>query len=212
MPQVRTTTPRLTQRQIQFLDQYAKCRNGKDAAISVGYTTSSAPQMAQRTLKNPKAQEYLKSLQSESRAIVAYDLSVAMQESLDVIAHAKLTNNSMAYFKAVEHRAKLSGLLIDRVQVATVDIKGALEEARTRTLEVFPSLRLPNYVTTVLNAAPHELEQGGVPGGVGAESGGARSGAGPFTDTGPGLKQAFPPTVSDSPEPVVGSAPELGNP
>jgi Terminase small subunit len=190
MPQVRTTTPRLTQKQIRFLDAYAKCRNGKDAAISVGYTASSAPQMAQRTLKNPKAQEYLASLQSESRAIAAYDLSVAMQESLDVIAHAKLTNNSMAYFKAVEHRAKLSGLLIDRVQVATVDIKSALEEARQRTIEAFPSLQLPNYVSAVLDTQPNKTEQGGVPGGVGAESVGALSGAGPFPSTVSGSVEA----------------------
>jgi len=195
-------------KQRAFLDAYALCRNGTQAAKSVGYTDRSAPQMAKVILAKPIAQEYLSKIQASSNAIVAYDLATAMTESLEVIAYAKECKNAMAYFKAVEHRAKLSGLLIDRVQVATVDIKGALEEARTRTLEVFPSLRLPNYVTTVLNAAPHELEQGGVPGGVGAESGGARSGAGPFTDTGPGLKQAFPPTVSGS---VEASVPESTN-
>lgn len=136
MLQVRTTTPRLTQKQIRFLDEYAKCRNGKEAAISVGYSDSSAPQMAKRTLKNPKAQEYLSSLQSESRAIAAYDLSVAMQESLDVIAHAKLTNNSMAYFKAVEHRAKLSGLLIERIHIEKVDLSEALRQANLRIIDV----------------------------------------------------------------------------
>ena len=31
-------------------------------------------------------------------------------------------------------RAKLSGLLIDRVEVATVDLKGSLEQARTRVI------------------------------------------------------------------------------
>lgn len=34
----------------------------------------------------------------------------------------------------MQHRAKLSGLLVDRIQVETVDIKGALIEARTRVL------------------------------------------------------------------------------
>lgn len=50
-----------------------------------------------------------------------------------MIDFAKANKNAMAYFKAVEHRAKLSGLLIGRVEVGTVDLKGALE-ACTRVL------------------------------------------------------------------------------
>jgi phage terminase small subunit len=139
---VRTRTPRLTQQQIKFLDQYAVSRNGTDAAMSVGYTKSSAPQMAQRTLKNPAAIEYLRTLTSESRAIAAYDLATAMTESLEVIAFAKDKGNAMAYFKAVEHRAKLSGLLIDRIQVEKVDIRGAILEAEARLVE----LQTPQYI------------------------------------------------------------------
>lgn len=154
--------------------------------------------MAKVILAKPIAQEYLSKIQASSNAIVAYDLATAMTESLEVIAYAKECKNAMAYFKAVEHRAKLSGLLIDRVQVATVDIKAALEEARTRTLEVFPSLRLPNYVSAVLETQPNKTEQGGVPGGVGAESGVALSGAGPFPSTVSAVGEA--------------AAPESGNP
>ena len=47
--------------------------------------------------------------------IVANDLAAAMQAQ-EVIDFAKKHKNSMAYFKAVQHRADLSGLLIDRVE------------------------------------------------------------------------------------------------
>jgi hypothetical protein len=211
MPMVRTRTARLTQQQIRFLDAYAQCHDGKKAAMSVGYTDSSAPQMAKRTLANPKAIEYLSTLQAESRAIVAYDLALAMKESLEVIQYAKQQGNAMAYFKAVEHRAKLSGLLIDRVQVATVDIKSALEEARQRIVEVLPPLRLPNMTTSDTHAQQNKLSDGGVPGGVGAESVEASSGAGPFAGTGSKLSQPFAPTVSTAPETVLESASEPAN-
>lgn len=136
---VRTRTARLTQQQIRFLDAYAQCHDGKKAAMSVGYTASSAPQMAKRTLANPKAIEYLSKLQSESRAIASYDLALAMQESLEVIAFAKEKGNAMAYFKAVEHRAKLSGLLVDKVQISAVDISAALREAESRIVNITPT-------------------------------------------------------------------------
>ena len=42
----------------------------------------------------------------------------------------------MAYCKATELRAKLSGLLIDRIEVVPVDLKGALEQARHRVVMV----------------------------------------------------------------------------
>lgn len=140
--QVRTTTPRLTQKQIKFLDAYAVSHNATDAAMSVGYTKSSAPQMARRTLENPRAVEYLSSLQQGSRAIVSYDIATAMRESLEVIQFAKEKGNAMAYFKAVEHRAKLSGLLIDRIQVEKIDIRSAIYEAEARLVE----LRTPQHI------------------------------------------------------------------
>ena len=167
MPQVRARTPRLTQQQVRFLDAYSLSRNGVEAAKSVGYSQSSASQMAKRTLANPKAIEYLRSLQSESRAIAAYDLSLAMQESLEVIAFAKEHKNAMAYFKAVEHRAKLSGLLIDRVQVATVDITGALDEARRRIVTI-PNLSLPELPEVKPERSVEQNSNGGGgPGGGG---------------------------------------------
>ena len=44
----------------------------------------------------------------------------------------------MAYCKGTELRAKLSGLLIDRVEVIPVDLVGALQRAEGRGINVSP--------------------------------------------------------------------------
>jgi hypothetical protein len=153
MPKVYTVTRQLSAKQVQFLDLYAVNQNAKQSALSVGWSATSARQMAYRTLRHPRAQGYLRSLQSESRAIVAYDLATAMKESLEVISYAKEKGNAMAYFKAVEHRAKLSGLLIDRVMVEKVDLTAALEAARSRVadLTILESKSLPTEITHISN-------------------------------------------------------------
>jgi hypothetical protein len=67
-----------------------------------------------------------------------YDLATAMKEADEVCAFAKLHKNAMAYMKATELRAKLSGLLVDRVEVVSVDLTGALERAERRVINVTP--------------------------------------------------------------------------
>ena len=64
--------------------------------------------------------------------MAVYDLATAMREAEDVCAFSKLHKNAMAYCKATELRAKLSGLLIDRVEIVPVDLTGALERAERR--------------------------------------------------------------------------------
>ena len=64
--------------------------------------------------------------------MAVYDLATAMREAEDVCAFAKLHKNAMAYCKGTELRAKLSGLLIERVEIATVDLTDALARAEAR--------------------------------------------------------------------------------
>jgi len=50
----------------------------------------------------------------------------------------------MAYFKAVEHRAKLSGLLVERIHIEKVDLTEALRQADLRIIDVVkPAIELP---------------------------------------------------------------------
>jgi hypothetical protein len=68
--------------------------------------------------------------------MAAYGLAEAMKEAEAVCDFAIKHKNAMAYCKATELRAKLSGLLIDRIEVVPVDLKGALEQARHRVVMV----------------------------------------------------------------------------
>lgn len=144
------TIARLTAKQRAFLDHYAHSGHLTNAGIAAGYTARSAPQMGKRILENPLAIEYLRALRDDTRAIVAYDLATAMRESLEVIDFAKEKGNAMAYFKAVEHRAKLSGLLVERVQVSSVDITAALDEAQARVeVHVIPHIDIQPRIISV---------------------------------------------------------------
>ena len=70
--------------------------------------------------------------------MAVYGLVEAMQEADDVIAFAKAKGNAMAYCKELDLRAKLGGILIDRVEIATMDRTGALEAAERRVLDITP--------------------------------------------------------------------------
>jgi hypothetical protein len=64
------------------------------------------------------------------RKLAVYDLAKAMQEAAEVIEFAKQHKPPTAYFFPVRHRAHLSGLLVDKIQLeATVDLSGALARA-----------------------------------------------------------------------------------
>ena len=67
-----------------------------------------------------------------------------MKEAESAAAFAREHKNPMALVKATELRAKLSGLLIDRLEVVPPDdLKAALLEARTRVINTI-DLTLPH--------------------------------------------------------------------
>ena len=84
--------------------------------------------------KNPAVASAIESIQAEGRKAAVYDLAVAMKEANEVIEFAKKHKHPTAYFFAVRHRAHLSGLLVDRFEIATVDLTGALSRAEQRVL------------------------------------------------------------------------------
>ena len=128
--------PRLTQKQQRFAELLAAGVPYGQAATQAGYKSKASSYYA---LKHPLVQQYLQSIRAESRAIATYDLVMAMEEAAFARSFAIEHENPMAVVKATELRAKLSGLLIDRVEVATVDLRGALQRAETRVLTVLAS-------------------------------------------------------------------------
>ncbi len=131
---------RITTKQIKFLELVATGMPQAEAGAQSGITSSTS---RYRCLTNPVAIQYLSALRAESRAIAAYDVAEAMNEAKEARDFAIAHENPMAVVKATELRAKLSGLLIDRVEIATVDLTGALAKAQARVQAVGTSMSIP---------------------------------------------------------------------
>ncbi len=105
----------LTPVQAKFVAEYLKHGDGAAAARASGYTGKSPKSKAYQLLHTC---ENVKSAIADARkALVTqgkYNLIKAMEEADDVIAFAKEHKNPNAYVKAVELKAKLNGLLIER--------------------------------------------------------------------------------------------------
>ena len=143
----------LTDRQRRIIQRVAAGADWRAAAKAEGCTDSYARVIGHRLRKKPVMVKMLEAIQSKGREIAAYDLAKAMQEAAEVIEFAKRHKHPTAYFFAVRHRAHLSGLLVDRIQVETVvDLKGALIEARTRTFGPIDITPKPPLTRTSVSA------------------------------------------------------------
>jgi hypothetical protein len=131
----------LTDKQRKFVELYTSGKMDKvQSARAAGYQGSGAKKAGTRLLKNPIVRQAIESVQAEARTVAVYDLATAMKEAKAVCTFAKRHKNAMAYCKATELRAKLSRLLIDRVEIIPVDLVGALEKAERRVLDLTPLL------------------------------------------------------------------------
>jgi phage terminase small subunit len=118
-------------RQRRFIEAVARGIPAQEAARSVGYSPAYS-RKASRLLKVPVIAQAIAAIREQGRTIAAYGLVEAMKEAESAATFARVNKNSMALVKASELRAKLSGLLIDRVEIAYVDLTGALAAARSR--------------------------------------------------------------------------------
>jgi phage terminase small subunit len=133
------------------MQRYIELRAGgmdkKPAALAAGYSESYSAAIG-RLEKNPSVAAAIDAIRQKGCLMAAYDLTKAMQEALDVIQFAKSTKNAMAYMKAVQLRAELSGLLIQQLHIKqeVIDLRGALEQARVRVINspVAISQSIPN--------------------------------------------------------------------
>lgn len=81
---------------------------------------------------NPVVQQAIQDMQAKARAVVSYSLAQALRDCDTAAAFATEHKNPNALVKAYELKSKLSGLLIERVEVRTVSLKEALEAAKMR--------------------------------------------------------------------------------
>ena len=147
----------LTDKHRRIVQRVAAGEDWRVAAKAEGCTDSYSRVIGHRLRKNPVVVKMLEAIRAEGRKMAAYDLTRAMAEAAEVIEFAKLHKHPTAYFFAVRHRAHLSGLLIDKIQLeTTVDLKGALLEARTRTfgpIDITPGQTLALASATLTTGA-----------------------------------------------------------
>lgn len=144
-------------RQRRIIQRVARGEDWRAAAMAEGCSDTYSRVIRTRMMKNPEVAKAIEAIRAEGRTAAAYDLARAMQEAQEVIEFAKQHKHPTAYFFAVRHRAHLSGLLVDKIQLeATVDLKGALTEARSRVITVINPLSPHGQesATMVLTAAP----------------------------------------------------------
>ncbi len=125
----------LTERQRKLVQYVATGDPMQQAAKKAGFSPSYA-RKSSRLLKHPMIAAAVEAIRAEGRTLAAYDLSEAMKEAEDAARFARLKGNAMALVKSIELRARLSGLLIERIETVTVDLKGSLEAARNRVVMV----------------------------------------------------------------------------
>ena len=74
--------------------------------------------------------------QAQLREATLYDAKAAVVEIDQAIRFGYKQKNPMSVAKLLELKAKLHGLLVDKVEVAAVDLRGAMEKANNRVLKI----------------------------------------------------------------------------
>lgn len=101
----------------QFIEFYLQHGNGKKAAMQAGYSEYNASWQASRILRTPAVQKILEERRKAVQDKIGYSLEKAMKEAERSMELAEETQNATAHVKAVELRAKLNALLIERHDV-----------------------------------------------------------------------------------------------
>lgn len=136
-PKRRAQRKQISPQQLQYAEYRAQGLTQGAAALKAGYKSKTG---AYKADKNPIVRRYLSEIQRSAAIRIGYVVATAMDEAQQGMVFARETENAAAFVKAVELRAKLSGLLIDRVEVFSMDMKGALDQARARVIQVNPAL------------------------------------------------------------------------
>ncbi len=126
---------KLTPRQQRFIAAYQIGMSALQAAVAAGYSKKSAKHAAYSLMhENPKVMAELERVRQELAAAAEYNGEKCMAELDSAITFAKENKQANAYVKAIELRARLAGLLRDKLDITVerVDLSGALEEAKAR--------------------------------------------------------------------------------
>jgi hypothetical protein len=112
--------------------------NQGEAARKAGFSNKTS---TYKIDSNPTVRAYLLSIQKNAISRTGYTVAAAMDEAGQDHEFAIKTGNANAAVNATTLRCKLSGHLRDTIEVVSVDLRGALELARTRVIQVNPAYK-----------------------------------------------------------------------
>jgi len=131
-----TRADKWTHRQRELVRLHASGMDMIDAARAAGFSESYAKAINKFLPRFPHIMAAVGEIRRAVCDQVKYDLATAMTQAGEDREFAYREKNPNAAVKASELRSKLSGLLIDRIEVTAVDLTGALQAARGRVIVV----------------------------------------------------------------------------
>jgi phage terminase small subunit len=127
----------LSPKQLLYVQRRVAGDNCAAAARAAGYAEPYARRAADTIeAKNPKIVEAIAAAREEIRKQTLWDADRLIRATTDTIEFARQHRNPMAAIKGLELIAKLTGQLVERVQIETPSIAAALAEARSRRVSV----------------------------------------------------------------------------
>lgn len=131
----------LNQRQRQFIAEIQKGATGVRAAIAAGYSPRTAKHAAYQLLhENKLVRAELEKVRQQLSELTEYNGERCADDCDKGMEFALRTENANAYVRAVELKARLNGLLRDKLDVTVerIDIGDALAAARARVDQLRP--------------------------------------------------------------------------
>ena len=135
-------TRKLSPRQQLFIAEIQKGVPGRQAAIAAGYSPRTAKQMAYQLMhQNELVRAELERVRQNLATLAEYNGERCMADCDKGMDFALKTDNANAFVRAAELKARLAGLLREKVDITVerIDVTDALAAARARV----DQLRLP---------------------------------------------------------------------
>ena len=101
-------------RRATFVRHFCSGKSAAESARLAGYAEAYCRNASERLLKQPAVKQAIDRARARLREATEYDQRAAMQELDETIAFARETGNATAMARAVELKAKLNGLLVER--------------------------------------------------------------------------------------------------
>lgn len=163
-----TTTPtkkgrgkgRLKPQHLEYVKLIQSGMPRYEAAIQAGFNEYTAQKAKIRIEGMPEVKKLIELAHVNAQLEGQYGLKEAVSEVDRAITFAYEQENPNAIAKLLEHKSKLYGLLVEKIDVKTtyIDLKGALEQAKTRVLTVINpenrGISVPNLLPSALDLIP----------------------------------------------------------